>query len=213
MSVLIYQNIAIYALMALFLARNLENSKIEAFILREELAESNSKLKDLSYIDSLTGIHNRRAFFEHMSVLVEQCKRYMTDLSVALIDIDKFKRVNDTLGHDIGDQVLMKIAQHLKKVTRNSDITARFGGEEFIVAMSNTHSKSAMTVMERVRKEIQYLIIEEVDWPITISTGIAMFNPDREDFQETLKRADQALYECKSEGGNTVKVLEIIDDD
>jgi diguanylate cyclase (GGDEF)-like protein len=203
----VYQSIAIYALMALFLSRNLENSKIEALILREELSEMNAKLKDLSYIDSLTGIHNRRAFFEHINVLVEQCKRYMTDLSIAIIDIDKFKKVNDTLGHAVGDQVLKQIADHLKKVTRNADISARFGGEEFIVALSNTHLNSAQIVMERVRKEIEYLHIPEVDWPITISIGIAMFHP-KEELEETMKRADQAMYKCKSAGGNIVKTIE-----
>lgn len=208
----VYLSLAIYAILALWLTRNLENKHIESLIYQGELAEANQKLLDLSLTDSLTGIHNRRAFFEHTAVLVEQCKRYLLDLSIAIIDVDKFKRVNDTFGHPAGDQVLIQIAQHLQKATRTADITARFGGEEFIVAMSNTNLKSAEMVMERVRKEIAYLHIPEVDWPITISIGVAMYHPTKETFEDTITRSDQALYDCKAEGGNLVKAAKLADD-
>ncbi len=199
----------IYAVLAIWMTLSLENQRVENLVLRTELKDRNSELEQISNRDSLTGAYNRRAFFEHTAVLAEQCKRYGTDLSIAILDIDKFKRVNDTLGHAAGDQVLKKIAERLIQATRSADITSRYGGEEFIVAMSNTHLKYAITVADRLRKEIEYLKIPDVDWTITISVGVAMYRPASESFEETLIRADQAMYQAKAEGGNTVSAARL----
>lgn len=196
--------VIIYATLAIWIAWSLEDQRSENLLLRGELSQRNQELQFLSSRDALTGAYNRRAFFEYVTVLVEQSKRYRTDLSIAIIDIDKFKRVNDTLGHDAGDRVLKAIADRLIHATRKCDITARYGGEEFITVMSNTHLKSAMNVAERLRKEIEFLSLPEVDWTITASIGVAMYRPLEESFDETLIRADRALYEGKELGGNTV---------
>jgi len=196
--------VIIYASLAVWIAWSLENQRSENLLLRGELSQRNQELQFLSSRDALTGAYNRRAFFEYVAVLAEQSKRYRTDLTVAIIDVDKFKRVNDTLGHDAGDRVLKAIANCLIRATRKCDITARYGGEEFITVMSNTHLKSAMNVSERLRKEIEFLPLPEVDWKVTVSIGVAMYRPTEETFDDTLIRADRALYEGKELGGNTV---------
>ena len=205
----IFLAIVIYAVISVWVAFTLENQRIENLLLRTELSKRNQELEQLSSRDSLTGAYNRRAFFEHITVLAEQCKRYGSDLSLAIIDIDKFKRVNDSLGHAAGDRVLKNISAKLIQATRSADITARYGGEEFIVAMSNTHLKSAMTVAERLRKEIEYLRVPEVNWTITISIGVAMYRPRIEELEETLIRADQAMYRAKAKGGNAVSAARL----
>jgi diguanylate cyclase (GGDEF)-like protein len=196
--------VIIYATLAIWIAWSLEDQRSENLLLRGELSQRNQELQFLSSRDALTGAYNRRAFFEYVTVLAEQSKRYRTDLTVAIIDVDKFKRVNDTLGHDAGDRVLKAISDCLIHATRKCDITARYGGEEFVTVMSNTHLKSAMNVAERLRKEIEFLRLPEVDWNVTVSIGVAMYRPTEETFDETLIRADRALYEGKELGGNTV---------
>ena len=196
--------LVIYVVVVLWLGHNLENQRIENLLLTEKLRSRNQELRDLSSTDALTGISNRRAFFEHTEFLMEQSKRYGSQLSIILMDIDRFKRVNDTLGHAVGDEVLKEFADLMKEATRSSDLFARYGGEEFILAMPHTRLGAAASTAERLRREIERHRFSGVDWTITISLGVADFDPVEESLEETLIRADRAMYQVKDQGGNGV---------
>ena len=197
--------ILVYAVLAYWIGHVMENQRIENLLLTEKLRARNQELRDLSSTDALTGISNRRAFFEHTAFLMEQSKRYGSQLSIILMDIDRFKRVNDTLGHAVGDEVLIEFADLMKEATRSSDLFARYGGEEFILAMPHTRLEAAASTAERLRREIEQHRFSGVAWTITASLGVADFDPGEESLEETLIRADRAMYKVKDRGGNGVQ--------
>ena len=176
-----------------------------------ELNEANQKLHELSSVDGLTNVSNRRNFDEFYELQWRQAIREEKSLSVVMIDIDFFKKYNDNYGHQEGDEALKKIAAVLKKKpNRPGDIVARYGGEEFVALLSDTAVDGAVLVAENIRIAIEELKIKNMKSKtssyITISAGVASIEPRREDKPSYLiAAADKALYDAKKAGRNRVK--------
>lgn len=169
--------------------------------------ETEEKLRQYAMTDSLTGIYNRRYFFEIALQEIERAKRYQHNLSVILFDIDRFKKVNDTYGHGVGDDVLCMICEECNKNLRENDIFARYGGEEFVILLPETPQEQAVFTAERIRKNIAELNIPNngARISITLSFGVAILNTTScFDLDEILLCADKALYLAKEQGRNRV---------
>ena len=156
------------------------------------------RIEELSVTDKLTGLYNRLKLDEMMLIKLEEFYRYKTEFSIILIDIDDFKMVNDTYGHDVGDYVLQTLANSLKENVRISDIVARWGGEEFIIICSNTKLDEAKVLAEDLRKTIENANFDKVGTK-TISLGVTQFY-ENDDVKTIFKRADDALHEAKNIG-------------
>jgi diguanylate cyclase (GGDEF)-like protein len=169
------------------------------------------RINAMATTDGLTGLNNRRHFFELADREFVRYKRYGAPLSVFMIDIDHFKRINDTYGHAVGDRVLMHLAEKLTGLVRDSDIAGRYGGEEFAVILPETKLETAAGIAERVRKAIENdaARAEEFgDIKYTLSIGVSMFTRDVQTVAEVFEAADKGLYEAKSLGRNRVVVKE-----
>lgn len=169
------------------------------------------ELQELASVDPLTQLFNRRYFSKMAKQLLSSAKRYESALSIMTLDLDNFKNINDTYGHSFGDQVLMLLAKTLQEQSRESDIIARFGGEEFVLMLPKTDIKGAFTLAEKIRKSVQELRIEAdngVEVNFTISLGVSEFivGDENENVEEVLKRADRALYSSKRSGKNRVSI-------
>jgi diguanylate cyclase (GGDEF)-like protein len=163
------------------------------------------QLEHFSKTDELTNIGNRKYFNQNIKKEIERAKRYKTSLSLLMFDLDFFKKVNDTYGHDVGDVVLQEVSKKVKSLLRDTDLFARFGGEEFMIIAPQTTAKQALLLAERIRKNIESLQISPLK-QITISIGVTEFKED--DTLETfIKRVDNALYESKDKGRNRVTYL------
>ncbi len=164
------------------------------------------KINDLATTDGLTGLFNHRVFQEKMDEVIARANRSQGRFSLALTDIDFFKKINDTYGHPVGDKVLKGLSALLKKMARETDIVARYGGEEFAIIMEGTDEQGAYTFGERIRKEVEKLVFDggEKTFGITISMGIATFFLDANQKKELIGCADQALYYSKKNGRNQV---------
>lgn len=163
---------------------------------------------ELAITDQLTGMFNRRHMMNQMGQFLKRANRGDGPLSIFIADIDHFKRVNDTFGHDVGDEILKEFAQRLKDNVRPSDIPCRQGGEEFVVIMPNTTEEIAHSVAERVRRQVgtKAFDVEQgtKSLNVTVSLGVATTFNANETFDEVFKRADLALYEAKESGRNQV---------
>tara|TARA_R110002072_G_scaffold4663_1_gene32314 strand:- start:45259 stop:46176 length:918 start_codon:yes stop_codon:yes gene_type:complete len=158
-----------------------------------------------SLTDALTGAGNRMALKSAMTREIATARRYQHPLSILIIDIDKFKSINDKHGHSAGDKVLQELVRVMDQVNRNTDQCFRYGGEEFVVILSNTHTRGAGIIGERLRKAIAALRIcaEHGPLQVTVSIGAATFCET--DTEETLlNRADKAMYAAKNAGGNSM---------
>jgi diguanylate cyclase (GGDEF)-like protein/hemerythrin-like metal-binding protein/PAS domain S-box-containing protein len=176
-----------------------ERKRVEAVLLHE--LES---LEQLASTDVLTSAWNRRHFVEAVEGEMHRSNRYGHPLSLVLLDIDHFKRVNDTCGHAVGDRVLQELADCVRTAIRQSDSLTRWGGEEFIVLMPNTGLSSALILAERIREGIASQAFAGVG-QVTASFGLAEYLP-ASSLEEWLERVDQAMYRAKSEGRNRVVV-------
>ncbi|MEA3406140.1 MAG: GGDEF domain-containing protein, partial [Pseudomonadota bacterium] len=163
------------------------------------------KLQKLTVTDELTGIGNRLACNETLSREIQRSHRYSIPLSLIMLDIDFFKKVNDTYGHDVGDLVLKEVACVVSGMLRDSDKVCRFGGEEFMVILPETNDSVAKQIAERIREAIKNLTSAEVPTQITMSLGVTTLT--KWDSEATLiKRADKALYLAKERGRDRVEV-------
>ena len=165
------------------------------------------ELQKIAITDSLTGLFNRRHFFDLGEKEFAKSTRYNRSLSVILLDIDFFKGINDTYGHFVGDQVLTQVGFLFHENGREADLTARYGGEEFIILLPETDCASAMLVAERLRKLIEESLIQIGNNLIrfTASFGVAAIDgANAETFDQLVSQADQALYEAKRVGRNRV---------
>jgi diguanylate cyclase (GGDEF)-like protein len=172
-----------------------------------QLEEQKKLLELLSRTDELTGIRNRRAFFERAADELERCRRFGSKLFVFLFDIDGFKEINDAHGHGCGDAVLQALARTVERVTRKSDLLARYGGEEFIVASFDSDMEGAAALAERIRRSVEEQVFgaEACELRLTVSIGYTCFpsptGPQRS-IDDLVREADAALYRAKAGGKN-----------
>jgi diguanylate cyclase (GGDEF)-like protein len=175
----------------------------------EERKKVQATLEELAHKDSLTGLLNRRSFFEASEREYARSRRYNTPLSVILFDIDHFKQVNDRFGHQAGDHTLVKLANHLNAALRKVDLTCRYGGEEFIILLPETGLDQACQAAERLRQEVLKLRIrsEKGIVTITISLGVAELLKSCPSLDQFFYQADCALYQAKQAGRNRVMMI------
>jgi len=180
---------------------------------QRQLMEANIELQRLNNVDALTGASNRRHFNEYIEIEWKRAAREQTWLAVLMIDVDDFKKFNDTYGHLAGDEALRKVAEVTRKVSgRPADLAARFGGEEFAIVLPGTNLAGAQAVAERMRQSVQDLQVphsaSSVGEVLTISVGAASIIPRRNDSVVALiETADVALYRAKTSGKNRVVTL------
>jgi hemerythrin len=168
-----------------------------------ELSQANKKLQELASTDSLTGVLNRRAFMEEARNMFDLAKRYQRPLSLLMLDVDHFKRVNDTYGHQTGDFVLTRLSAVMKDSLRSTDIISRIGGEEFAIVLPETDLDKTIELTERLLHTIRNTEMKddlERPFKITASIGVATVPPVASGLEEVMKEADNALYKAKTEG-------------
>ena len=172
-----------------------------------ELRESLNSTMAMAVIDELTGLYNRRYFERHLAMVLSKAQEQDRDMAVMLLDIDYFKPVNDTYGHDVGDAVLKEFATRLQRNIRGVDLACRYGGEEFVVVMPDTDARQANAVAERVRSAMAddaFAAGAAKPLHITVSVGLALNERDGDTPETVTKRADIALYKAKRAGRNRV---------
>ena len=172
---------------------------------RVALQEQRERLEEMSRTDELTGLLNRRGLEESARQLFLNANRSGLAVSVLIMDIDRFKSINDTFGHDIGDQAICAIADALKWTCRESDIVARLGGDEFVCVLNNTDATDAGALCDRVHETVAKTMVDKCMF--TVSIGLAAKPRDAEmSFPDVLKLADQALYTVKHNGRNSTHI-------
>ncbi len=188
------------------LARSIYKDQMEIVKTHESLQESVEELHKLSITDALTGVYNRRHFFETSKDFISIARRNKGDLSLLMIDIDYFKRVNDTYGHNAGDSALIALAEEIRNLLRESDVFARIGGEEFAVLLHDTPLDGAKTIAEKIRKTIEQRIFfhKDVELKIEVSIGISTLNETTNSMDALYELVDKKLYEAKESGRNRV---------
>lgn len=173
----------------------------------KRLSVSRNELEQQALTDPMTKLYNRRYLSEVTAHLLGLMRRNRGHITVVMLDIDKFKNINDTYGHQAGDDVIIKLAQTLKKFTRVSDVTCRLGGEEFLILLPETVMEGGCSMAETLRREVERLAItldNGTELRFTISLGVAEVNSDDRNFDAAMTRADAALYEAKESGRNRV---------
>ncbi len=183
-------------------------SQLKRLRYTDQLRESVEQSMELAITDPLTGLYNRRYMEGHVSTLVLQAANRGKEISLIILDIDYFKAVNDTYGHDVGDAVLKELSKRILQNIRGIDLACRFGGEEFVLVMPDTDLSFAFLVAERIRQRIASrpfeLGLDTGPLDITCSVGVASLEKPDDTPEKILKRADQALYRAKSDGRNRV---------
>jgi len=171
-----------------------------------ETLELHDLLRTQSQVDPLTGLHNRRALFDHARRIHAHAFGVGGAYSVIMADIDRFKTLNDTLGHAAGDAILVTFARHLQRHIRSQDLGCRYGGEEFVVVMPDASREIASQRAESMRAALGSLrtSVPESVWQLSASFGVATFPFDGSNFAEVLRRADEAMYQAKIAGRNRV---------
>jgi diguanylate cyclase (GGDEF)-like protein len=158
-----------------------------------------------SQLDPLTGIPNRRSFFERLEIEKSRAKRYDHPLTLAYIDLDNFKQVNDRFGHSTGDNLLSLVAHVIREGLRSTDSVARLGGDEFAVLLSETNSAAATSAADKLRSSLN-AAMKQHNWSVTFSIGVVTFQPPPESVQEMITAADRAMYAEKKAGRGRVTV-------
>lgn len=173
-----------------------------------ELQEQEEELIYLASIDPMTNLYNRRYFIETSETILDLAKRNKTDSSIIMLDIDKFKNINDTYGHMVGDDVIMIFTSMLQKFTRKSDVISRWGGEEFVILLPETNIDGAVVISQKIRAEIENATLDlpnDKKLKFTVSIGVSLVdNINDKSIESTIYRADKALYEAKGSGRNKV---------
>lgn len=170
------------------------------------LKQQHDLLVGMATQDQLTGLYNRHYLSDVLSKKFSQSKRHDEPMSVIIIDIDHFKKVNDIFGHLMGDVVLKAVAKVIAENERKEDIAARFGGEEFVLVLDNCTAHDALVKAEGLRKKVEALEPEGIK--VSASFGVAQFDVSNKDYEELLSNADKALYIAKEEGRNRVVLFE-----
>lgn len=188
---------------------NIYGHLIEDMYSARKIRLLNQKLEYLAMRDELTGLHNRRYFMVHVNEEFRRSKRYRNPLSLLMLDLDHFKGINDSYGHESGDKALRHLAEILKKTLRTTDVIARTGGEEFSILAINTTLEDATLLADRLRKAIEEQSRLFPDRGLTVSIGVAALDDASGDVDEILRNADIALYRAKKTGRNRVEVQTI----
>jgi diguanylate cyclase (GGDEF)-like protein len=178
--------------------------------LQDELKRSNELLREMSITDPLTKLRNRRYLMEVLEQEIQRSARTRSPLSVIILDIDHFKKVNDTYGHQLGDEVLAVVGSLVGQTLRTYDVAARYGGEEFFLVLPDTPLREARAVAERIRRDVEMLSFTDRlrSLHVTVSLGVAVFPSERATSQEALFReADKALYRAKQGGRNRTEAM------
>jgi diguanylate cyclase (GGDEF)-like protein len=184
---------------------------LEIYLVSSVFSKANAKnetlLQNLARKDALTGLNNRRIFFEIGQEWINHARRYNASLSLIILDIDFFKKINDNYGHNVGDQVLKQVAETLESGVRATDIISRYGGEEFVIVLPETASDHAFKIAQNLRESIEQSSIvtpngESLKW--TASFGVAQCDTKKDSLSELTYRADLALYQAKESGRNKV---------
>ncbi len=209
----------VQAMVAVFSSKRDAFNQIQRHLLEVYLyqaSESASKamlheeIKMMAFTDGLTGLYNHRRFQERLQEELKRADRYTEPVSLILLDIDHFKKVNDTYGHPAGDAVLKKIAEIIRKAVREIDFPARYGGEEFALIILKSTAREAKKIAERLRKKVEQTTVktDTADINVTLSLGIASYPEDARTREDLIERADQALYRAKQEGRNKTVLYE-----
>jgi two-component system, cell cycle response regulator len=183
------------------------NTQVRRWRYTERLRSSVKASIELAVTDSLTGLYNRRYLESHLAHLVDHSNNRGKALAVIALDVDFFKAINDTYGHDAGDKVLQELAQRIRSSTRSIDLCCRTGGEEFVLILPGTDMQLAEKIAERLRKGVAskpFLIGGDIAISVTVSAGVAWLQGIDDSVEKLLKRADTALYSAKREGRNRV---------
>ncbi len=172
----------------------------------QQLHKANKQLEKLSLTDSLTSLPNRRQAIQQLGELWEQAQKDSTPLTCIMIDADHFKQVNDTCGHEAGDQVLVELARSLKERFRNDDVVCRLGGDEFFVICPNTDLKGGEYIAQQVLQYVNSVSVPYGDrqWKGSMSMGVAQYRPSMKEYTMLISMADKALYKAKQQGRNRV---------
>jgi diguanylate cyclase (GGDEF)-like protein len=171
--------------------------------LLDEIDRQKAELERSAIRDGLTGLYNHRYITNRLAQEVARCVRYKDDLAIIFLDLDHFKRINDTFGHATGDEVLRAVAVAIRGSLRASDLVGRYGGEEFLAILPNQRSEGAMVAAERVRRAVESLSFSDESLRVTISGGIATLDPGGRP-EDLIARSDERLYRAKEEGRNRI---------
>lgn len=175
-----------------------------------KLSEHKRRLMHMSTRDGMTGVYNRRHWEHLLHGEYDNCQRYQRSATLVLIDIDHFKSINDSFGHDVGDEAILALTEHLQLTLRITDVIGRFGGDEFGVIMSGTSQESAIQAIARVRDYLEEFRLPRAPHvPLRISVGVAEFDKQMVNYREWLKAADVALYKAKTLGRSRTEVADI----
>ncbi len=186
-------------------ARTFAASRTKALV--EELTAQNERLEELVSFDELTGLRNRRAILHELDMLLAGARRHGHLISVCMLDVDRFKSINDTLGHRAGDEVLREVAVRLDRRLRRADVAGRLGGDELLVALPDTDAGGAETLAHGIVADIAATPVSTSGGPITVSVSVGVAAWTGEDATTLLERADGALYAAKAAGrGRAVAV-------
>ncbi|MDO9208185.1 MAG: diguanylate cyclase, partial [Sulfuricurvum sp.] len=201
------KNKSIYIEWAIISPVKQADGKITNYVaIKEDITDRKSAeahIENLAHFDQLTGLPNRVMLNDRVAYLLGMAQRKNEPLTVMFLDLDHFKNINDTLGHTIGDHVLIEIAKRIKATVRDEDTVSRLGGDEFIMLFPNTDSNAAMHIATKLITEISKIsIIEHNELTTTPSIGIAIYPNDGEDFETLLKNADTAMYRVKNSSRN-----------
>jgi diguanylate cyclase len=205
-----YQNITIFPLASL--TGKVEQVCLVIYDVTDEavsrlgMQSLNSQLEKVSRVDGLTGLYNRRFWEEQFVMEYKRDKRSESPSALIMLDIDNFKKVNDTYGHPAGDEVIKTLAGIIKKAIRETDLAGRYGGEEFAVILPDTPVANVEFVAERIRRLVEKCVVvyDEINISFTVSIGIAGFKQTYRDSTQWLDMADKSLYQAKAAGKNRV---------
>ena len=181
------------------------NAALRLKFAQDDLRKANAQLNELALVDSLTGLHNFRYASEFLGHAMSHASRYHESLSALMIDIDYFKKVNDTYGHLTGNEILKELAEILRQQARQADVVCRYGGEEFLIFCPNNPKENALAMAERIRNAVVGHKFPNIGWSLTVSLGVGTYDPSRDsDAEAFIARVDAALYESKKNGRNRV---------
>lgn len=176
---------------------------LELKMSKDLLKEKNKLLEILSVTDGLTGLYNHRYIIDTLSQRIIEAKRYKKPLSIGMLDIDYFKKINDKYGHQFGDEVLVKISSIIEDTIRKVDIASRYGGEEFLIVFPDTNSSGAYKTVERIRKSIESIKWDKSGLKSTLTGGVCELKD--EDSEKLIIKADKLLYKGKESGRNRIE--------